>query len=352
MPVVHTLFVVLSSVVIVATCLSAVRTVVLPRGETALLTRFVFYVTRRCFEMIARLHDNYGYRDRVMARYGPIALISIAATWVVIVLLAGMVLFRGLGVPSWHLAFQISGSSLTTMGSTAATSDATRVVSVIEAVVGLGLVALMIGYLSTVYTSFQRRELAVALLEVRAGDPPSAVEMIRRHAHIGRVEAIMELFVDWETWFADVEESHTSQPGLAWFRSPLPGRSWITAAGAVLDGAALVCAAVDMPRRPEPQLCIRAGYLSLRRIATIFRIEYDPDPPADGTISVTREEFDEAVTDLAAAGVPIKSDRDHAWREFVGWRVNYDQVLVEIAGTVMAPSAPWSSDRVPLKVRS
>ncbi len=96
---------------------------------------------------------------------------------------------------------------------------------------------------------------------------------------------------------------------------------------------------------PDAMLCIRAGYIRLRRIATFFGIPSDPSPKADDPISVTRDEFDEAYDRLAAAGVPMKPDRDQAWRDFVGWRVNYDAVLLTLAALVMAPYAPWSSDR-------
>jgi hypothetical protein len=41
----------------------------------------------------------------------------------------------------------------------------------------------------------------------------------------------------------------------------------------------------------------------------------------------------------------VKDDRDAAWRAFVGWRVNYDSVLVGLSELIMAPEAPWSSDR-------
>jgi len=43
--------------------------------------------------------------------------------------------------------------------------------------------------------------------------------------------------------------------------------------------------------------------------------------------------------------VPLKADRDQAWRDFAGWRVNYDLALVELARLTDAPPSPWSSDR-------
>ncbi len=343
--------VVVGVTVTVATGLSAVRTVVLPRDDQALLTRSVLGAVRVAFEQFSRLGRGYRFRDAVMARYAPIALICVAGTWVAIVLAGGTLVFWGLDVGSWRAAFALSGSSLTTLGFTQATGQWAHLASVVEAVVGLGLVALLIGYLSTMYASFQRRELSVAMLSARAGDPPSAQVLLARHHRIGRLEALFELFAEWEKWFADVEETHTSQPGLAWFRSPVPERSWVTAAGAVLDSAALLTAAVDEPTRAEPQLCIRGGSLALRRIARTFSIPYDDDPAVDDPIAIDRSEFDATCAALEEAGVPMRPDRDQAWRDFAGWRVNYDEVLIALAGRLNAPQAPWSSDRGSLRAR-
>jgi hypothetical protein len=86
----------------------------------------------------------------------------------------------------------------------------------------------------------------------------------------------------------------------------------------------------------------------LRAIGSYFGIGFDPDPSPDDPISVDRAEFDEVLDRLAAAGVPLKPDRDQAWRDFSGWRVNYDHVLIALAGMTMAPYAPWVSDRTPI----
>jgi hypothetical protein len=113
----------------------------------------------------------------------------------------------------------------------------------------------------------------------------------------------------------------------------------------VLDAASFTVSTLDRPAGPDPQLCIRAGYLALRRIAAGFNIAFDPDPAPDAPISVTRGEYDQVYDRLAELGLPLKADRDQAWRDFAGWRVNYDTVLLALAGLTMAPYAPWSSDR-------
>ena len=101
----------------------------------------------------------------------------------------------------------------------------------------------------------------------------------------------------------------------------------------------------------QADLCIRAGYLALRRIADFFQIAYNANPQPGDPISISRDEFDAACDELARHGVPLKADRDQAWRDFAGWRVNYDTVLLALAAITMAPYAPWSSDRSLLPAR-
>jgi hypothetical protein len=196
------------------------------------------------------------------------------------------------------------------------------------------------------YASFSRRESQVALLAVRAGSPPTGVELVERLWTIGLRDGLTDLWTGWEQWFAELDETHTTAPSLVFFRSPRPERSWITAAGAVLDGASLTLSSVrlDGPM-PQAALCIRSGYLALRSIADFFGIPYDPQPSYGDPVSIERQEFDAAYERLAAAGLPMLADRDQAWRDYAGWRVNYDSPLLGLAGLIHAPTAPWSSDR-------
>jgi hypothetical protein len=198
------------------------------------------------------------------------------------------------------------------------------------------------------YAAFSRREQVVNMLEVRAGSPPSALEMILRFHRNHGLDKLSDYWKIWEAWFADLEESHTTLPALVFFRSPRPENSWATAAGAVLDAASITLSAIEIPYEVSAALCIRAGYLALRRIANYFDIPTPQDPRYPGTsICIDRREFEEVIDQLAAAGLPIKQNREQAWRDFAGWRVNYDRALILLCGLVMAPPAPWSSDRAP-----
>jgi hypothetical protein len=330
---------------VAATFGSAVRTVVIPRGIPSRLTRFVFFQMRRLFRLRARPSASYQRRDRVMALYAPVSLLMLVITWLTIVLLAYSAMYWGLGGRSLREAFTLSGSAVLTLGFASPTDLPATVLAFTEAAMGLILLALLITYLPSIYGVFSRRENLVAGMELRGGSPPTAVEILRRS---WRVDGFQRLGVLWrrgEQWFLELQETHTSFPAVVFFRSPQPEHSWVTAAGAILDAASLLLSAVERPFDADAAYCIRAGYLSLRRIAAFFRIPFDPDPRPDDPISIERDEFDEACRALADQGIPLKTDRDQAWRDFSGWRVNYDRVLIPLAGLTMAPYAPWSSDR-------
>jgi hypothetical protein len=330
--------------------LSALKTVVLPRAESSILTRWLFITLRRAFDLVASPKRTYAFRDRVLALYAPVGLFLLPGLWVVMVLVGFALIFWATGTKPFTEAFIVSGSSLLTLGFDRPVSNHQIVFVFIEAAVGLGIITLMISYLPTIYSAFSRREVLVDLLEVRAGLPPSPAELIVRYARIGWLDGLAaDLFPPWERWFAEVEESHTSQPALVFFRSPHPERSWITAAGCVLDSAAINNSLLLRADTASTALMLRTGFLALRRIADYFGITYDPDPRPGDPITVSRREFDLLCVELEAAAVPLKADRDQAWRDFAGWRVNYDEVLVALCVLTMAPPAKWSSDRLPLR---
>jgi hypothetical protein len=330
------------------TLMSALKTVVVPRAYQSLLTRAHFLAWRAVFDLFARPSRPFAARDTVLALFAPIALVTLPAVWVALVIVGFTAIDWGTGVQPLTEAFVTSGSSLLTLGFVRPPGTWRVFIAFVEAGIGLGVVSLMISYLPTIYGAFSRREALVGMLEVRAGLPPSPAQLLTRYQAIGWVDRIEDdLFTPWEAWFIDVEESHTSQGSLVFFRSPHPERSWITAAGCVLDTAAIVASVIDRPPDARGPVLIRSGFFCLRRISDFYGITYDPDPAPDAPISVSRREFELLCTELDAAGLPLKSDRDQAWRDFAGWRVNYDKVLLDLCAMVVAPPGHWSSDRMP-----
>ena len=336
---------------VVGTAFSALETFVLPRGVSVRLTRLVFLGIRLFITLPLKRASTYEARDRIMAFYAPLGLMALVPVWYLIIAIGYALVYMSFGVNSWQDAFLMSGSSLFTLGFESPQGIPIAMIVFSESMIGLILVAMLIAYLPTMYAAFSRREKAVTMLEVRAGKPPSAIEMLLRYHRIHGLQRLSDLWPVWEDWFADIDESHTSLPALVFVRSPHSDHSWVTSAGAVLDAASLTLSAVDIPSDPQAMLCIRAGYLALSHVADFFRLPYNPNPHfPDEPISLTRLEFNAACKQLADAGVPLKTDLEQAWSDFAGWRVNYDRVLLSLCRLTIAPVAPWSSDRVPQSI--
>jgi hypothetical protein len=334
--------------IVLLTLSSALSTFVLPRAARSQLNRIVFGLLRRLFDFILHFARTYPRKDAIMAYYAPIGLMLLVPTWYVLIMLGYGAMYWALGMGPFSSTVRLSGLSLLTLGFESNRAFLVNLLEFSESMLGLILVALLIAYLPTLYAAFSRREQVVNMLEVRAGSPPSALEMILRFNRNQGLEKLADYWKVWEAWFADVEESHTTLPALIFFRSPRAENSWVTAAGAVLDAASITLSSIDIPYEISAALSIRAGFLAFRRIASYFDIPNPENPHyPEVPICVDRAEFDEVLDQLAAAGLPLKADREKAWRDFAGWRVNYDRALILLCGLVMAPQATWSSDRAP-----
>jgi len=339
--------VVLGAATLLLTIGSAVKTVVLPRAVRARISRTVLVTLRVVFRARIGRSASFERRDRILALFPPTALLTLLATWMILVIAGGTAMLWGLGQGHRGLraSFDMAGSSALTLGFSRP-SDLPSVVAAFGlAGTGLLLLALLITYLPSIYSAFSRREAVVASLETLAASPPSPFAFLVRLYKIRGLDNLTELWQQWERWFVELQETHVSFSVLAFFRSPLPEQSWVTAAGVVLDTASVVASTLDRPNDPAAQLMLRSGWLALRRVAAFFGLPHAADPRPTDPISITRDEYDELYDGLRQAGLPLKADRDQAWRDFAGWRVNYDLALVELARLTDAPPSPWSSDR-------
>ncbi len=339
-------------VVVLGTALSAIRTVVLPRAASTLIGRMLFPSVRKVFLLTARSRKDFEAKDRILALYAPTVLLMLPFVWATLITLGFALIYMGVLGVGFGEAFEVSGSSLLTLGFTKVEGSLPLILEFSEAAIGLVIVALLITFLPSLYQAYAARETAVNALEVRAGVPPSSAEMLIRHSRIVGLDTLAETFDEWEQWFIELEESHSAFPVLAFFRGPTAQRSWLTSAGTVLDAGALLITVVRETaeeRRPQVELSIRAGFIALRRIADGFGIAYDPDPDPTDPIAIERREFMDMVRRLEEGGVEVVDDLEAAWRSFAGWRVNYDAALLGLAQLIVAPEAPWVSDRPPVR---
>src|ERR1700733_5024850 len=328
---------------------SMLRTVVVPRGVPARLAPAAFLTTYWVLRLRLRLtgRSDYATRDRIFAVGAPLGPFAQLATWGLLIWLAFAALFWSLtastidGRTISH-ALELSGSSMLTLGFDSPHGLLRQLAAFAAAAVGLTLLALVIAYLPTLYSTFSRREQLITKLTVRAGPPPSGPVLLASTWELGRFEQLEEVWEPWEDWFIELGESHTSYPQLLFFRSPRSNNHWVLASEAVLDGAAFLLTACDVPRASRSQLCLHAGIHALLSIADFLDIPHHPQEPG-AEILLAEEKFNEAFSHLQSIGVPLRNDRHAAWVAFGALRARHVPLLAVLGRMTDAPRSDWNS---------
>jgi hypothetical protein len=332
--------------IVVGTGVSVLFTLVLPRRPSGperlslLITRGI----RALFLGFARFAHSYEAKDAVLAATGPFAIVAQLAVWLGLFVVGYSVMLE----PHTHhlsKAFAQGAVSIFTVGTGEAGGPRDVSVDIAAGATWAVVVAMQIAYLPALYNAFSQREGLVALLESRAGVPAWGPEVLARHQMVGIIDTLPAFYSSWETWAADVAESHTTYPVLQLFRSPEPWYSWLGGLIAVLDGAAMHLALAPDSASSQARLCLRSGFTAMQRVATTLGWAVDPDPDPEGPIQLTFEEFESAVTMLRDFGFPVERTAEEGWPDFVGWRVNYESIAYRLADHFVAPPAPWSGPR-------
>ena len=333
-------------VVVMMTVADVVLTMILPRRPSGVerLSLHVNRTVRLCFVLASHLADTYERQDAILAPAGPVALVVQLLLWAVCLVLGFALILVGAGV-SFADGLLQALTALFTVGAVHSGGAADTGVDISVGAIWVVVVALQIAYLPALYSSFNRRESLVALLESRAGVPAWGPELLARHQLVGITDTLPDLYAAWEEWAADVAETHTTYPVLLLFRSPEPWYSWLLGLIAVLDAAAMHLALAPSRASSQARLCLRMGFTLLNRIATMLGWEVDPDPNPEGPIELTFAEFERAVAMLVSVGFVTERTAEEAWVDFRGWRVNYESVAYRLADRLTVPPAPWSGQR-------
>jgi hypothetical protein len=330
---------------------SVIGTVVIPRPVGSLLTRYVERVVLGSYYLVVWRYADRRHRDRILATQAAAILLTQLAAWLLTLLVGFALLLWPFASGGIAFAFRGAASSLFPLGYEEPAGAGPAVVAFIAAASGLVVIALQIGYLPALYAAFNRRETEVALLNGRAGVPSWGPELLARtHYALGSgrstVNTLPGLYIQWERWAADIAESHTTYLPLARFRSPRPPSSWVLALLAVMDSAALYLAlSPDAAPDVEARLCLRGGFDCLTRVAQALGCDVPETPDPAAGISLTYQEFLDAVERMRDVGFNFELDPADAWPQFVGWRVNYEQAAYAIAYEINAPAAVWSGPR-------
>jgi hypothetical protein len=323
------------------------QTIVVPRPTPGRfrITRYLIAPTWRAWLALgARVRGDVA-RDQFYGLYAPAAVVVLLATWLLLLTVGyGLVLYAvraDLDPPPNDIlsSIYLGGNSILTLGSAGvvAVGPLGRLFTLLSAATGLGVVALAVTFLFSLYGSYQRREALVVMLLARAKAPPSAVTLLETYGRLGLAGELPALFSEWERWSAEVLDSHVAYPILCYFRSSHDNASWISALGAVLDAAGLVLTTIrGVPRGPA-KLMTRVGSHLVEDVSNYFRLQ------GDGAI-VDRTAFDHAHNRLAAAGYEVE-DVDIAWRAFERVRGTYAGRLEALARFWATPAPIWLGER-------
>src|SRR3954464_10022270 len=308
-------------VCLVVVLLDAFQTIILPRRATGRcrLTRIFYLATWLPWVFMASLLRDVRKRESFFSFYGPLSLILLLVTWAALMVLGFALIYNAIGSP-FHDGTQqadlrtdlyVSGTTIFTLGLGDVTPQTrpSRELIILEAGTGFGFLAVVMGYFPVLYGAFSRREVSISLLDARAGAPPTAAELMRRHSYQGADSDLSMLLVEWERWSAELLESHISYPLLCYFRSQHTHQSWIGALTAILDTSALLIAGVRGHEARQAQLTFAMARHALVDLAQIFLL----DPKRNAPDRLPPESYDQLYKMLCQTGVSVCRD-DQSYR--------------------------------------
>ena len=184
----------------------AFETIVLPRRVTRWmsLARLFYRLTWLSWSRIVRFLFSRKRQEDFLSWYGPLSLVLLLIFWATGLVIgfalvhwaSGSIIKTPEGASGFGTYLYLSGTTFFTLGLGDIVPVKTfgRGLVAFEAGMGFGFLALVIGYIPALNQSFSRREVNISLLDARAGSPPTATEMLRRHGHDTGLEDLRQLF--------------------------------------------------------------------------------------------------------------------------------------------------------------
>ena len=333
--------------------LDAFQTIILPRRASGRfrLTRIFYISTWRPWAFFARHLHNPRKRETAFSFYGPLSLIFLLVVWAGVMVAGFGLIYYALGSPFVDVAHRsgfesdlyVSGTTIFTLGLGDVTPQNpwARALVILEAGTGLGFLAVVMGYFPVLYSAFSRREVSISLLDARAGSPPAAAELLRRHAYPGGERALSVLLAEWERWSAELLESHISYPQLCYFRSQHTNQSWLAALTAILDASALMVAAIQGYEARQAQLTFamaRHALVDLSQILSLRPLNSAPD-------RLPKDRCQKLYDLLRESGVKICRDPQSIER-LHDMRAMYEGHAEALSRYLHMPLPPWIADHL------
>jgi len=335
-----------------AVLFDAFQTIILPRRATGRfrLTRIFYVATWTPWRFLAARLHHARKRETFLSYYGPLSLILLLVFWAGAMVVGFALLFYSLGSPladgvhpvSFWTDLYLSGTTIFTLGLGDVTPHdvvGARVLIILESGTGLGFLAVVMGYFPVLYSAFSRREVSIALLDARAGSPPTAAELLRRHSFEGGDQSLAILLTEWERWSAELLESHISYPLLCYFRSQHNNQSWISALTAILDTSALLIAGVRGHEARQAQLTFAMARHAMVDLAQIF----SRAPVKDGPDRLPPERCEQLYNMLCENGIGVCRDAS-SYERLCEMRALYESYAQALADYLHMPLPPWIAE--------
>ncbi|HYT14549.1 MAG TPA: potassium channel family protein [Candidatus Nitrosopolaris sp.] len=336
-------------VIIFATFYDLFRSIVLPRPSVNrfLLVRLLFIGFWTLWRWVGRRIQGAARREAWLATFGPSAVLAMFATWALAFMLGYALILDGLRtqirpeLDSFGESLYFSATTIVPLsyGDFVPIGLGARLAIIFESATGVGIAALVITLLFSLYASFQAREEMVVQLDAVAGAPPSGLQLLETVAERGLRSELIDTFDEWRAWSAAVLESHLAYPVLLYFRSSHDNEAWLNSFGAVMDAAALMISTVDEDEEGPARLMFTVGNHLVEDLAWYFRYGASSTDPL-----VDREEFNEAVARLKAAGYQCHP-AEAAWQYFTKVRGKYASRLSLMSQRLAITPAHWIGDR-------
>jgi hypothetical protein len=320
------------------------------KRDPLLARRVAIYAFRPWRALARRLPDSAG--DTLLGMYGPFGLLLDLGLWVAMLMLgyaclqwAGGSHLRAVGAVDFGQDLYFSAASLVSSGTAGLASHSTfaRVVQVLDAATGLGVLTIVIGYLPSLYQAFSRRETTVSQLDARAGSPPSAGRLVVRATQRGGWPALNDYLRGWEVWSAELMETHLSYPVLAYFRSQHVNQNWLSALCTILDASALAVCAAPEGTVEEARFTFAISRHAIADLAYTFRAKpvagaVDRLPPAD---------FAALIAEVSASGVELRDTPEVIRERLERFRRLYEPYAQVLAERVELRLPPWLAPESP-----
>ena len=328
--------------------LDAFQTIILPRRATGRLrlTRIFYIATWFPWRFVALKIRTPRKRETTLSFYGPLSLIFLLVVWACGMVFGYSLIYYSLGTPfidssrqtSYLTDLYVSGTNFFTLGlgDVVPRSSIARALSTLQAGTGFGFLAVVMGYFPVLYGAFSRREVSISLLDARAGSPPTAAELLRRHSFRGAEDELSRLLSEWERWSAELLESHISYTLLCYFRSQHTNQSWIGALTSVLDTSALLIAGVQGHEARQAQLTFAMARHAVVDLAQVFSLR----PVQDQEDRLPPERYEQLYRLLCQSGVSVCRD-GQSYERLRNLRALYEGYTAALSNHLCMPLPPW-----------